>query len=619
MFQIRLLLAAALLCFSFSLFATNYTWIGGTGDWNIPANWNPYGVPSDQDHASVSNGHVSVPNSYYASVGSFNVYGSGHLTVQPQAGLTVKYNTAYGFSINAQVTIKGVINCTPDSQTVTNLIGIGDYGSLVIESSGTLNCQDFSAIAIYTTGTLDNSGTIDIDGGFSGENGITDVSGGNFVNRSSGWILINDITGIGIAIVDGSFYNHNYIRINSSELSIGIGLTNADFYNQDYLLIQGGESFGINVGVNCSLENQGFINLIAKSNQTGSGLGVFGSVTNHSNGRLWMQKQKDKSCWVHTLGTLDNQGEFTIFGNGDGIGLHNNNYVSNEGLFRVMVNLPAGSDQILNTGDIENLPCGYFSQTQKLENTSTGSIINEGFWVTTHDGVDSQNGTILNAGAFSSVYNSLDISQIQNYGYFIPQINGAVCINDYYKDAYFVGSNPSCDAGLIYTNDKYNIVAGEYHPTDNYVDLFPDANGLSILYAEFVGPNGCTDRIPIGFDPTIQGGVEICNDGIDNDCDGHIDEAACNAFEYDIPTQELKQKISINPILHPNPSSGDLQITLPKDAGEIRNIRVYNLQGQLVRAMSGLSPNVPFSPGGYFIQVETENEIYPPQRWMVIE
>lgn len=39
-----------------SAFGANYNWVGGTGDWSVPTNWNPGGVPACDDWVWVANG-----------------------------------------------------------------------------------------------------------------------------------------------------------------------------------------------------------------------------------------------------------------------------------------------------------------------------------------------------------------------------------------------------------------------------------------------------------------------------------------------------------------------------------------------------------------------------------
>src|SRR5262245_44244289 len=77
-------------CFVLSLlscFGTSYTWNVASGDWSVPGNWMPNGVPGSPDTATINNGIVTV--STEVTVGTLNLAGG---TLDGIGTLTVSSN-----------------------------------------------------------------------------------------------------------------------------------------------------------------------------------------------------------------------------------------------------------------------------------------------------------------------------------------------------------------------------------------------------------------------------------------------------------------------------------------------------------------------------------------------
>ncbi|TVQ15973.1 MAG: hypothetical protein EA364_00820, partial [Balneolaceae bacterium] len=55
-----------------------YSWIGGTGSWDVAENWQPDGIPGTGDIVTITNGEVTIGGN--RSVGQLTVGISGHLT-----------------------------------------------------------------------------------------------------------------------------------------------------------------------------------------------------------------------------------------------------------------------------------------------------------------------------------------------------------------------------------------------------------------------------------------------------------------------------------------------------------------------------------------------------------
>ena len=223
--------------------AANFTWVGGSGSWNVAANWNPStGVPGANDTANVSTGTPTVTASTsvgrLARTGGDLVIGVGvTLTAAGSAlandGVTVVTgNTISGggtihgggaLTLNGQTTVGSVAMCDSSASSGVTLtlndqtgvadstfIGAGTLGlgrGAKLENKGQLSLVNGSAIsasqdAIYTVhnapgGTMffasltasslnnfDNDGTLHVD-----QNGLS-ITGNNPSPPSSGdWVI----------------------------------------------------------------------------------------------------------------------------------------------------------------------------------------------------------------------------------------------------------------------------------------------------------------------------------------------------------------------------------------------------------------------------------------------
>ena len=275
------LFAAVICLFSYSnISATSYTWNGGISYWDNPNNWIPVGIPGAGDEIIIYSGKLIVPNGYAAVADAVTIYSSsGNMEVRQTATLTLVSSTANSLNINGYLTNKGKIYCYPSGGTVSVSVSVGDTGTFYQTSSGKLYCKDFQFFGILSTGVVDNRGTIDIDGQFVGEEGISiQLNTGVLYNRSSGKIYIDDITGngIGLAQTISPFDNYGNIQIKSNQLGHGIQIASAGFNNYNYILVIGGSYSGFRLDPGITATNSGEINL--SSNQsTGNGLLVLGN------------------------------------------------------------------------------------------------------------------------------------------------------------------------------------------------------------------------------------------------------------------------------------------------------------------------------------------------------
>lgn len=163
----RILIGIAILTVALSLgiggaAAEDYYWLGGTGDWSAPSNWNPYGPPPDQGP-------------------------------WPNPGNTAIITNALGISATAYFTGAGYIN------NAVNLKRVSIYGSDV--GTMTLSISDGSITSMTSHFSIENNGVVNQTGGEvrSGSGMALVVSSGGIYNLELGTINCKgggDIAGV---------------------------------------------------------------------------------------------------------------------------------------------------------------------------------------------------------------------------------------------------------------------------------------------------------------------------------------------------------------------------------------------------------------------------------------
>lgn len=142
-FAMMVLILGLLLTFSQSHAEDKY-WIGGTGSWDDPANWNPYGVPlsrwdnlSLSDNVFLTNAPNSSATAYFSRapyfnnnpyIGSLQVYGTGAGTM----GLSISAGDLYA-ERGSEIGYNGIIN-----QTGGKFLSLD---RMVVRAGGTYNLQ----------------------------------------------------------------------------------------------------------------------------------------------------------------------------------------------------------------------------------------------------------------------------------------------------------------------------------------------------------------------------------------------------------------------------------------------------------------------------------------------
>ena len=170
---------------------TAYTWIGGTGDWNVAANWSPSGgPPKATDSATISaTGAAYTVTIDTADVAKSLTESSASATVDDTGSLTLSATftlSAGTFILGSGGTLRG---------GTTKLTG------------GTFACDGGTLSGVTYDGTLD----------LSGSNASVHLAGGTVVNNAAGTGAgtIND-TGD-----DSTLYFDNTQTFNNATINLG--------------------------------------------------------------------------------------------------------------------------------------------------------------------------------------------------------------------------------------------------------------------------------------------------------------------------------------------------------------------------------------------------------------
>jgi Secretion system C-terminal sorting domain len=373
---------------SATITAVTKTWIGGTGNWNVKANWSPAGVPTDKDvveipakNAALVNCVVTVPKGFWAKAEELILNG-GSLTL----------NGASRLSINGSI---------EDGFVVTQ-------GSLFL-NKGTLEVDNVALNAISTLGstgtsTFTNEGTIRIGSrGIIGAQGIR-LMKTTFTNTIAGRIFIdntfdvdqNGETGFALILTAASvFHNEGEITLGGTN-SVAHGIDSPiDFINDGILTFTNVDKDG--VSAQTTIINNGTIDV-----SVGSVVEVKGTINNLGfmtlDGKIIIDQSIDPVSLNIIKGAINNSGFITVFPDGS---------IIDKGVF-------TSEASIRNYGLISIAKSEIFDMTGTafLYNESTGIVNVEGQVNIALGGEFNSFGTtqgdwnILKNGAFNSEINS---------------------------------------------------------------------------------------------------------------------------------------------------------------------------------------------------------------------
>jgi hypothetical protein len=369
------------------------TWIGGTGNWNVKANWSPAGVPTDKDvveipakNAALANCVVTVPKGFWAKAEELILNG-GSLTLNGASRLSV-----FGTSVPNAPAKDGFL--VIQGSTFIN------KGTLEVDNVG-LNA--ISTIGSTATSTFTNEGTIRIGSrGIIGAQGIR-LMKTTFTNTIAGRIFIDntfdvDQLGNGFALFLTSasvFHNEGEITLGGTN-SVAHGIDSPiDFINDGILTFTNVDKDG--VSAQTTIINNGTIDV-----SVGSVVEVKGTINNLGfmtlDGKIIIDQSIDPVSLNIIKGVINNSGFMTVFPDGS---------IIDNGVF-------TSEASIRNYGLISIAKSEIFDMTGTafLYNESTGIVNVEGQVNIALGGEFNSFGTtqgdwnILKNGAFNSEINS---------------------------------------------------------------------------------------------------------------------------------------------------------------------------------------------------------------------
>ncbi|MDO4550315.1 MAG: PEP-CTERM sorting domain-containing protein [Planctomycetia bacterium] len=241
-----IVLLAGLWCASPS-WGRNYEWVGGTGDWDSPVNWDPPGRPSAGDNVTILSGSVSAENTINLIRGTLTV-NDGSVSAGVYINLDYGTLTVSGGSVSAEDTInltRGTLTVNDGSVSAGDTIRL-DYGTLTINGgsvSAEWDINLFYGTLTVSGGSVSAGNRISLYGGtltfqqrngnaLTSRDGTGKLIGGITASGFSGTAVTVDVLGIQFAN-SGTTYTLIDCPRTSSPPTLSSNLYNLDIVNYD--------------------------------------------------------------------------------------------------------------------------------------------------------------------------------------------------------------------------------------------------------------------------------------------------------------------------------------------------------------------------------------------------
>lgn len=346
---------------SYSALAQTKTWIGGTGNWNVSANWSPSGIPGSTSVVLIYSGDVSIPSGYTASSKSIEVNNGAKLRVLSVAELQINGSTNDGirsYGLNSEIINHGTIKIGNTSSITIRGISMATGGKFTNHTGSLLEINRISnenGMEIRDINTkFTNFGNIRIGNLASIQYTCIWVhSGGQFENKSNGTMELSNTNwyhGLGIAGTNTLFTNAGVLKIGNS------GKIN--FYG---LAVETGASFHNQIGSTVEIDSvAGYDGLVITGNSTFNNSGHLKVGNNNSIGWRCLTLGSGSKLTNLNTGVIELN---RTKNNWNAVELNNvNTKLSNQGLIKIGNIAPI------------NLSCIRMSNESQIENTSTGVL-----------------------------------------------------------------------------------------------------------------------------------------------------------------------------------------------------------------------------------------------------
>lgn len=165
-FNLLTLIFALALLLPASTFAVN--WIGGTGDWNVGANWSSGSIPISTEVVNINSGICTIPAGYDADCFKLQMTTSGELIIAATGTLTAHATDGQNRAVYLASTSKFTNNGTFTSQITKNdhILIAGDAELINNGTISSLTATSQSGINLEGNGALTNNGDIFVNDQF---------------------------------------------------------------------------------------------------------------------------------------------------------------------------------------------------------------------------------------------------------------------------------------------------------------------------------------------------------------------------------------------------------------------------------------------------------------------
>jgi len=328
------------------------TWIGGTGNWSNPNNWDTGQIPNVNDQVYIFSGTVNVHKN--AACSRLALYPGAQLTIHEEVSLEVFGNSGlYFVELDGTVKIFGQLIVSNIAFSFSPNYGIKIGGN--IENNGLIKTEGLAdkGIDITASGVLENEMDIIIEGAQFGlmvqgtlinrnsievhdveEHGIRNL--GTFDN-SNGHILIDNAGNVGFSN-ETAFTNEGEIYIYNSGVAGFVSTVSSNGFtnsSQGVVRIENYEVFGMSI--NPTLKNYGEITIHGNDNQMSTSFGLYtiGNGYNYATGEIKIYDFSGNGFNIASL--FKNYGFIDIDVDEDHVGISNSGNFRNLGTGRVRI------------------------------------------------------------------------------------------------------------------------------------------------------------------------------------------------------------------------------------------------------------------------------------------
>lgn len=518
------------------------TWIGGTGNWDVAANWSTGLVPDATTDVLIGTAaNVSIPAAFTADALSVTVQNGGTLKVLETAVLNMSASSTDAINVLSGATFlnKGFVNIGSAGAISGNGIVIqGSLSNFTNDATGVVNLNNIASYAININlfGKLVNAGNLRI-GAVSpvGSGGFAMDNGAQVFNQGTGVIEVNNApTGDGIYMQDAQWSNEGTLHIGNISSILGRGismeltssLTNAAGATITISRITNSaanEGLGIYMS-DSNLTNNGSINIGNNGAINNVGLAMF-FQSNFTNTSLATLKINN----VTSLDAISISDEFTDFFNSGMVQIGNNAAVKRIGIF--ILNLALFSNQSTGIVEVDNINgtgasegFGIYVSNAGLTNTgqikigTNFSIARFGINLSTSGALNNQstgNIQVNNVANFDAISLSAASASFTNSG--TVSIGNLLAVRRVGINLVTSSTFTNNGSGVISINNMLGTLAGEGIGINLSGGTFSNAGSINIGNASAVVNSGIF--ITVGnFSNLATGMIQVnnitSNDGI---------------------------------------------------------------------------------------------------------